>query len=94
MLEDGRQRATKMLNEHRKELDILAKSLVEYEVLTLEEVEKVLRGEKLQKLSSAPKVGIKLPDIVLPPGLGGSASSTQGEADESSDSTGSGGAKL
>ena len=98
LLDDSRQRATKMLNEHREELDILAKSLVEYEVLTLDEVEKVLRGEKLQKLSSAPKAGIKLPEIALPPGLGGISSASHGEntrsGNESPDSTGSGGAKL
>lgn len=98
LLEDSQQRATKMLNEHRKELDILAQSLVEYEVLTKDEVEKVLRGEKLQKLSSSPKAGIKLPEIVLPPGLGGVSSASHGDSargeNGSPDSTGSGGAKL
>lgn len=98
LLEDSRQRATKMLNEHRKELDIVAKNLLEYEVLTLDEVEKVLKGEKLPKLSSAPKAGIKLPEIVLPPGLGGVSSASHGESsrsgNESPDSKGSGGAKL
>lgn len=96
ILEDSRQRALKVLNERRKELDIIAKSLVEYEVLSLEEVEKVLKGEKLQKLTSSPSMPIKLPDIVLPPGFGGVSTPGGNGAEDSSGQgdSGDGGAKL
>ena len=70
IVDESRQRARKILTEKRKELDILAKALVEYEVLNLEEMQKVLKGEKLQKMTSTPKVAIKLPELALPPGAG------------------------
>lgn len=70
-IEEGRQRATTLLTERRKELDILAKALVEYEVLSLEEMNKVLKGEKLAKMKGKASGGLKLPEIVLPPGIGG-----------------------
>lgn len=66
IIEEGRQRATKVLTEHREELDILAKALLEYEVLSLDEIQKVLKGEKLQKLSVTPNVPLKVPELVLP----------------------------
>lgn len=93
LLDDSRQRATKMLNERRKELDIIAKSLVDYEVLSLDEVEKVLKGEKLQKLVSSASAPIKLPEIVLPPGFGGVPTPGQ-NVEEPPGSKGDGGAKL
>ncbi len=71
IIEEARQRATKLLTEHRKDLDTLAKALVEYEVLSLDEMQRVLKGEKLQKLKSSSKMPMKLPEIVLPPGMGG-----------------------
>ena len=71
-IEEGRQRATALLTEHRKELDLLAKALVEYEVLNLDEMKKVVEGEKLTKMKSQVKGALKLPEIVLPPGMGGS----------------------
>ncbi len=71
LVEDGRQRATKLLTEKRKELDLIADALVQYEVLNKDEMEKVVRGEKLQKIKSLPNVPIKLPEIVLPAGMGG-----------------------
>jgi len=101
LLDESHQRATKVLQERRKELDIIAKSLVEYEVLSLDEVQRVLKGEKLQKLRSSPSMPIKLPEITLPPGFGGlppspgpngvEGSSGQGEP---SGSKGDDGAKL
>ena len=71
LIEEGRERATKLLSSKRKELDIIANALVEYEVLSLEEMQKVLRGEKLQKIKALPGIPIKMPDLVLPPGMGG-----------------------
>ncbi|KAL8818712.1 MAG: hypothetical protein Q9223_002707 [Gallowayella weberi] len=103
LVEEGRERATKLLSEHRKELDIIAKALMEYEVLNLEEVNKVLKGEKLPKLTSKPAAPMKLPDLILPAGSlpgqqqSGSSSSTgvgPGSNDSSSGSGGDGGAKL
>ena len=71
LVEEGRERATKLLTERRKDLEKIANALVEYEVLNLEEMQKVLRGEKLQKVSALPNIPIKLPELVLPPGIGG-----------------------
>ena len=100
ILDESRQRVTKLLNERRKELDTLAKGLVDYEVLTLDEVHKVLKGEKLQKLTSTPSMPLKLPEIVLPPGLGGIPSPGPGGVEgsaggnDSSGPEGSGGARI
>ena len=101
LVEEGRERATKLLTSKRKELDIIANALVEYEVLNLEEMQKVLRGEKLQKLKALPGMPIKIPEIALPPGIGGGipgagpAVESPGDGDDSSRPGGdSGGAKL
>ena len=75
LIEEGRARATKLLTERRSQLDLIANALVEYEVLNLEEMQKVLRGEKLPKLTAAPAAPVKLPELpelAVPPGLGGS----------------------
>lgn len=68
----------KMLIERRADLDIIAKALVEYEVLDLEEMQKVLRGEKLSKLGAGAGglggVPLQLPGISVGlPGLSGPA---------------------
>ena len=98
LLDEGRQQATKLLTERRKELDILAKALVEYEVLSLEEINRVLKGEKLQKLSISAGTPIKLPELGLPPVLGGAITGTgsasgPGNSDESGPA-GGGSARL
>jgi len=96
-IEEGKQRATTLLMERKNELDLLAKALVEYEVLDLEEMKKVLKGEKLKKMASAAKAPMKLPEIVLPPGMGGGSGVGTGNAKEAvseRDSEGSGGAKV
>ncbi|KAI1498612.1 peptidase family M41-domain-containing protein [Biscogniauxia marginata] len=54
-LDEAYERARKLLTEHRKELDLLAKALVEYETLSKEEVEKVIRGEPLPDRIAMPK---------------------------------------
>jgi ATP-dependent metalloprotease len=63
---EGKERAERLLTARRKELDLLAKALVEYETLNKDEIEKVIRGEKLpgaiKALAEAP---MKLPE--LPP---------------------------
>lgn len=99
LVEGGRARADKILLEKRKELEALKDALIEFETLDKAQIEKVLRGEKLEKLEvelrkeedqknnsdpprgSAPMekpketstkggIGIKLPDVLLPPGTG------------------------
>lgn len=99
LVEEGRQRAIKLLTEKRSELDIIAKALVEYEVLNLDEMNRVLKGEKLQRKLTAlpPKAQLILPEIVLPPGIGGGSGGVASGAtngDDSSRPGGSGGAKL
>ena len=47
LVEEGRERAWKLLTTNRAGLDRLAMALVEYETLSKEEMEKVVRGEKL-----------------------------------------------
>ena len=74
-VEEGMSRATALLKDKRKELDTLAKALMEYETLDLEEVKKVLKGEKLDKMSILIQTPLKLPEIVLPPGMGEETSS-------------------
>lgn len=46
-LAESYERARKLILSRRKELDLLAKALVEFETLSREEVEKVMRGETL-----------------------------------------------
>lgn len=75
IVEEGKSRATALLTEKRKELDMLAKALVEYETLSRPEVAKVLKGEKLDKMTTVLRTPLKLPEIVLPPGMGGESSS-------------------
>ncbi|MCJ1271834.1 hypothetical protein MMC22_011739 [Lobaria immixta] len=75
ILEEGRLRALKVLTERRRDLDVLAKALVEYEALTADEIRRVLKGEKLPKMTSLPNVPIKIPEFltVPQPPLGGSS---------------------
>ncbi|KJZ80466.1 hypothetical protein HIM_00316 [Hirsutella minnesotensis 3608] len=63
----------KLLTEKRKELDLLAQALVQYETLDKEEVEKVIRGEKLTGRTVVPRGPMVIPlpaDAPEPPGLG------------------------
>ena len=63
LVEEGRQRAWKLLTDNRDGLERLAKALVEYETLDKEEIEKVVRGEKLTgKIKVAFNTPIKVPD--------------------------------
>jgi len=66
LVEDGRQRAITLLTKNREALDRIANALVEYETLNKEEMEAVVRGEKLQKLAASSNTPIKLPEIALP----------------------------
>jgi ATP-dependent metalloprotease len=63
LVEEGKERATKLLTENREALNRLAKALVEYETLDREEMEKVVRGEKLpNKLKIDVDVPVKMPE--------------------------------
>lgn len=62
LIEEARDRAISILTEKRNELELLTKALVEYETLTKEEMEQVLKGEKLNRLESFPSAPVKLPD--------------------------------
>ncbi|KAK5087043.1 i-AAA protease yme1 [Lithohypha guttulata] len=100
LVEGARQRADRLLQDKRKELEALKDALLEWETLDKAQIEKVLRGEKLEKIEvelrkdddnnnnndpprgNAPQekkrketsqpggLGIKLPDVLLPPGAG------------------------
>jgi ATP-dependent metalloprotease len=61
------QRTKALLLSKRKELDLLAKALVDYETLDRDEVEKVIKGEKLEgrvPLPIGPMVVPKAPNAL------------------------------
>ncbi|KAI1863310.1 uncharacterized protein JN550_009630 [Neoarthrinium moseri] len=66
LLGESYERCRKLLTDHRKELDLLAQALVEYETLDKAEVEKVIRGEKLDRIS-VPKGPMRVPIPDAPP---------------------------
>lgn len=71
LVEEGRDRAFKLLTENREGLDRLANALLEYETLNAEEIGKAVRGEPLpEKLKVDKSAPIKLPEAadLLPPG--------------------------
>jgi ATP-dependent metalloprotease len=70
IIEEARVRATTLLESKRKELDCLAKALVDYETLTGDEVLKVIKGEKLPRKLVMPSGPIQVPDVGPSP-LGG-----------------------
>ncbi|PWY87581.1 intermembrane space AAA protease IAP-1 [Aspergillus heteromorphus CBS 117.55] len=74
LVEEARIRATNILTERRAELEILTQALIEYETLTKEEMEKVLKGEKLQKLEAPPILTgpLTLPEALQSPSLNSS----------------------
>ncbi|KAI0025721.1 peptidase family M41-domain-containing protein [Xylariomycetidae sp. FL0641] len=67
-VDEAYERCRDMLTKHRKELDLLAKALVEYETLSKEEVEKVIRGEPLPNRVAVPKGPMKVPVSAKAPG--------------------------
>lgn len=78
-LNEAYERARKLLIDHRKELDLLAKALVEYETLSKEEVEKVIRGEPLPDRIAVPKGPMTVPTSAKPPAPGELAPPAPGE---------------
>ncbi|KAK4988911.1 i-AAA protease yme1 [Elasticomyces elasticus] len=70
MVDEGYQRAKKMLSERRDGLERLARALVEYETLGKEEMEAVVRGERLpDRIKIAPDAPVKVPELL--PGFAG-----------------------
>jgi len=67
LLDEAKVRAKNLLIAKRDELDLLAKALVEYENLNKEEIQKVVKGEKLPpRLTSLTNAPMKLPEMMLP----------------------------
>ncbi|TGZ78727.1 ATP-dependent metallopeptidase Hfl [Ascodesmis nigricans] len=66
LLYEARQRATKILTDKRKELDLVAHALVEYETLSAEEMQRIMRGEELNRMKISPTANIKVPEIPYP----------------------------
>ncbi|KAJ5322362.1 ATPase AAA-type core [Penicillium brevicompactum] len=64
LIEEARSRATNILTEKRHELELLTQALIEYETLTKEEMEQVLKGERLKRLESLPTAPLKLPEVL------------------------------
>ncbi|KAM0716691.1 hypothetical protein Q7P37_008136 [Cladosporium fusiforme] len=100
IIEAGKDRATKLLTEKRTELDRLATALVEYETLNKEEMEKVIKGEKLtNKLKASSDMPVKLPSVPLPPPfgvpppIGGQAGGESDGSNGGSDGSGSDGSR-
>ncbi|EHA47571.1 cell division protease ftsH [Pyricularia oryzae 70-15] len=58
ILEVAQERGAKLLKDKRVELDRLAKALVQYETLDVEEVKKVIRGEDLEGRTKVPENSI------------------------------------
>lgn len=61
VIEEGRVRATNLIMAKRRELDLLAKALVDYETLNNEEAFRVVKGERLNRMIM-PGGGMKLPE--------------------------------
>lgn len=62
VIEEARLRAVRLIESKRKELDLLAKALVDYETLDREEAFKVIRGERLEGRAISPSGSIKVPE--------------------------------
>jgi cell division protease FtsH len=54
VVEDGERKARQILTEHLEELHALAKGLLEFETLTVEEIKRVIRGEKIVRDTGGP----------------------------------------
>ncbi|KAI1110957.1 peptidase family M41-domain-containing protein [Nemania sp. NC0429] len=64
------ERARKLLTDHRQELDLLAKALVDYETLSKEEVEKVIKGQSLPDRMIVPRGPMTVPASTKAPAPG------------------------
>ncbi|KAI0967976.1 peptidase family M41-domain-containing protein [Xylaria arbuscula] len=76
------ERARKLLTDHRKELDLLARALVDYETLSKEEVEKVIKGLPLPDRIIVPKGPMTIPASAKAPPPGETAPPIPGPESE------------
>lgn len=67
LIDEARERATALILSKRKELDMIANALVEYETLNADEIQKVLRGEKLPAKEA--ELVTTIQQIKLPEGI-------------------------
>jgi ATP-dependent metalloprotease len=68
VIEEARIRAVNLIESKRKELDLLAQALIDYETLDRAEAFKVIKGEKLEGRTVLPAGNIKIPEGMGPPG--------------------------
>lgn len=66
LIDEGKERAMALLLSKRKELDLLAKALVQYETLDAKEAFKVIKGEKLEGKLIMPSGPLKAPEPGTP----------------------------
>ncbi|KAK0939203.1 i-AAA protease yme1 [Friedmanniomyces endolithicus] len=67
LVEEGRERSMRLLVENREGLERLANALLEYETLSRDEMERVVRGEGLgKKVKGDGGAPVKLPEAILP----------------------------
>lgn len=59
LLQRSYEEAKQILKDHKKELDLLANSLLEYETLSAEEIKNVISGRKLQSKNSTKEVQVE-----------------------------------
>src|SRR5262249_30627943 len=62
VVEEGERKARQILTEHMEELHALAKGLLEFETLSVDEIKRVIRGEKIVRDTGGPA-----PDPQRPP---------------------------
>ena len=87
LLRESEERARKVINARRRELEVLTQGLMKYETLNKEEIEKLIRGESLpeaEKPASSGSAPIKIPELPTPPipipGITSSGGTSQGGA--------------
>lgn len=87
MLDEAYDRTKQMLLSKRKELDLVAKALVEYETLDKDEMERVMRGERLEERVAVPIGPMKVPkpEGILEGGLPGLPPLPGGPPDDDND---------
>lgn len=82
LIDESRLRVEKILRDKRKELDLLAKALVEYETLSKAEAYKVIKGERLDRPAVNAYIPSKSPEesgnggLQVPPMPGSAGSNT------------------
>jgi cell division protease FtsH len=65
IVEEGYATAKKLLTTHKKQLELLAKSLIEYETLTGDEIKALLAGKSITKMRTDEKVMKKKSSVIL-----------------------------